>query len=997
MVSELEALLVEHPARERVASRLMLAYYRCGRQGESLEVYQRTRAHLAEELGLEPGPALAALQAQILEQAPTLLLSEVSVSPAVSQAGALPLPATPTVGREREVEELRGLLADPAVRLATLTGPGGVGKTRLAVAAAHQAAAAFEDGACWVELAGVTRADDVGPTIVQALGATPAAGETPRERLIRYLSGKRLLLVVDNFEHVIDAAELLGELVSGCERLKLLVTSREALRLTAELRFVVEPLSVPEVPKRAKPAEVQRAGATALFIAAAGRQDRHFSVSADNAPAVARVCSRLDGLPLAIELAVGRMPVFGVEELAERLERELDVLGEGPRDAPARQQTLRATIEWSYGLLETAPANVFVRFAVFAGGATRDAAQAITNASVETLEALVAKSLIAGRAQPDGTTRLVMLETVRQYALPRLADDTEHDAILRAHNKYYSEFVERAVPSLSTNDEREALAAIDSEIDNIRAALEWALEAAPGDALRLAGQLARYWDNRGDLSGLQWLQRAIAAAGECAPVTDLARAQLMRAWQFVWRLHQPPAAREAALAALDLYHRVDDHAGISEAYVVLSYLGRDERDAGPHVQEASEIHDYAEAACRHARLAGDDALLGQALLRLAYAVSPDDRAATLQQGAELLSQAGNYRDVALGYSNAAWVALKQGRTAEAATLLDVALPMAEQANAPQITMLTLGNIGWANLFAGKRKAARAAFGRQLQLCLDHALGDRAGEGLAGLAATAAGDEQLDTAARLLGAARALGFPPPDARPIDYRLERDYFAPARARYGPDSWRREEQAGATLSYEQAIAEALTDSAPSLSLSSTLAQRAQSDDEARPQRVRRAFMFTDIVDSTPLVSVLGDDAWLHLLQWHDRTLRELFGVHRGEEVDHAGDGFFVAFERADGALRCAAEIQQTLERHRRENGFAPKVRIGIHVDDADYLAGDYHGHGVHVAARIGAQAQAGEVLISRESLEAVSPGVKVGEPRTTQLKGVSRAVELVPAIWT
>jgi class 3 adenylate cyclase len=171
---------------------------------------------------------------------------------------------------------------------------------------------------------------------------------------------------------------------------------------------------------------------------------------------------------------------------------------------------------------------------------------------------------------------------------------------------------------------------------------------------------------------------------------------------------------------------------------------------------------------------------------------------------------------------------------------------------------------------------------------------------------------------------------------------------------------------------------------------------EDGRSPQRVRRAFMFTDIVDSTPLVSVLGDDAWTHLLQWHDRTLRNLFGSHLGEEVDHAGDGFFVAFERADAAVRCAAEIQQRLDRHRQQNGFAPKVRIGVHLDEANYLAGDYHGHGVHLAARIAAQAQGGEVLVSRETLKAVRPAVKVGKPRTAQLKGVSQNVELVPVIW-
>jgi class 3 adenylate cyclase len=175
-----------------------------------------------------------------------------------------------------------------------------------------------------------------------------------------------------------------------------------------------------------------------------------------------------------------------------------------------------------------------------------------------------------------------------------------------------------------------------------------------------------------------------------------------------------------------------------------------------------------------------------------------------------------------------------------------------------------------------------------------------------------------------------------------------------------------------------------------------RARKDDRPSPKRVQRAFMFTDIVDSTPLVSVLGDEAWVRLLQWHDRTLRELFGSHRGQEVDHTGDGFFVAFERADAAVRCAEEIQQKLERHRRENGFAPQVRIGVHLDAASHLAGDYRGQGVHLAARIGAQAQAGEVLVSRVTLKAAGREINLGQPRTAQLKGFNNSIELVPIIW-
>jgi predicted ATPase/DNA-binding SARP family transcriptional activator len=838
LVSELDGLVTSHPTRESFAAGLMIALYRCGRQADALEAYRRTRVHLAEELGLEPGPTLKSLQAQILEQARSLetggqngdaagqstsrgsdFEAGIRDRTAASRA-SLPVAPTATIGRREEVESVCGLLTSASARLVTLIGSGGVGKTRVALEAAHALHASFRDGTCWVELAGVARSEDVASTILRALAVTPWQGETPRDAVCRCLAGKRLLLAIDNFEHVLDAAKLVAELHRACPSLRILVTSREELDLAAEHRVVIAPLAVPAPSEALTVAEIESTDASALFLAAARRHDSRFTVTADTAPAIARICGRLDGLPLALELAAARTGLVGLEELATRLDVTVGDLGIGPRDAPERQRTIEATIEWSFRLLDDEERRAFVRFAVFAGGATVDATQSVTGATLDTIGGLIAKNLLARRPQSDGLTRLVMLETVRHNALARLAGDGAHRAIRDAHYEYYSELADRAIARLSAHDELEALAAIDREIDNIRAALEWALQEAPGDALRLAGRLARYWDIRGDMHGLEWLERAIAAAGERAPAEDLARAQLMRAWQSVWRAHHPPGARESAATALDLYQQVGDDAGIAEAYVVLSYLGADERDVdvpvGPPATEASEIRAFAQAACRHARLAGDDVLLGQALLRLAYALpAGDDRVAALQQGAELLTQAGHYRDVALGYSNAAWVALKAGRTTEAASLLDVALPMAERANTPQITMLTVGNIGWANLFAGNSEAARLAFARQVQLCLDHGLGERAGEGLAGLAAVAAGDALLDRAARLLGAARGMGYPPPDEQPIDERLERDFFAAARASYGPAFWRRAEQSGASLSYEQAIAEALTNPTPSLHL--------------------------------------------------------------------------------------------------------------------------------------------------------------------------------------
>ncbi len=539
LVAELEALVYEHPLRERFLGELMLALYRSGRQADALDSYRRARVHLADELGLEPGPVLEELQMQILEHAPELQASRrpghdterlFTGRAAADGRSVLPRPPTPLIGREEELPAVCRLLAGLDARLVTLTGPGGVGKTRLALEVMRALESSFADGVGWVELAAVVRPDDVGSTVARALAVTPLPGESPRQALCRYLTGKRLLLAIDNFEHVLEAAELVAELLGTCPGLALLVTSRETLNLAAEHRVIIAPLAVPAT-DTATVEEIESTAGSALFLAAARRRDNRFVVSTTAAPAIAQICSRLDGLPLALELAAARTGILTVEELAIQLGEAVTDLGVGPRDAPDRQRTLHATIEWSYNVLDEPLQRAFVHFAVFAGGATLEAANAVIGADLATVEALVGKSLIDRRRQPDGSTRLVMLETIRQYALGRLAADPEQQAVHRRHCQYYLALVEQAVPRLSTLDEPPALAVLDAEIDNVRSALQWALQAAPEISLRLAGQLGDYWRLRPDLEGLRWLDASLQAAGEGAPLTDRARARLHHADQ----------------------------------------------------------------------------------------------------------------------------------------------------------------------------------------------------------------------------------------------------------------------------------------------------------------------------------------------------------------------------------------------------------------------------------------------------------------------------------
>ena len=594
LVAGLESLVAAEPTRERLVGQLMLALYRSGRQADALAVYQRARSRMADQLGLEPGPALRALQAQVLEQAECLELGAVaSELPAWTAKALLPAPATSTIGRSREIDAVSKLLCRSDVRLVTLVGPGGVGKTRLGIAAARATELHFPDGACWVELAGVARAKEVGFNIAQAVGVAPGEGESVGDALSRALSTRRLLLVIDNFEHVLDAGSLIGELLAKCQGLTVLATSREALKLSTEHRFVVEPLAVPGNPQTATVADLEQASATAMFLAAAGRHDNRFSVTPAAAPAVARACSRLDGLPLAIELAAARAGLFGIEELAARLDRELGVLGGGPRDLPARQQTLRATIEWSYWLLDEEERMAFARFAVFAGGSTLAGALEVTGATLSTIDALIDKSLLACPTAADGSRRLTILETVREYALDRLAEDPEMNGVRRAHLEYHAKAAKDAARKLWRAEESTALALLDREIDNIRGALQWALAGAPALAVRLAGPLGEYSWIRQDPDGLEWVDAALAAGDDQAEIADRAHAQLARSLLFEQR-GQPEPQADAASRALELYRDLDDHEGIATALIALAHAAFRLDDAGRAPLA------YAEEACRHA-------------------------------------------------------------------------------------------------------------------------------------------------------------------------------------------------------------------------------------------------------------------------------------------------------------------------------------------------------------------------------------------------------------
>ncbi len=687
----------------------------------------------------------------------------------------LPLAPNSFVGREREIAETKRLLDQN--RLLTLTGPGGSGKTRLALAVAEGLSGSFEGGVFFVSLAALTEPTLVAPTVAEVLGLSGGSGDRPPEELLkRHLRERRALLLLDNFEQVLGAAPLVGKLLSVAPGLKILATSRAPLKLYGEQEFPVPSLSLPDLGSLPPPEELARSEAVKLFVERAQAVKPDFRLDEGNAEAVAEICARLDGLPLSIELAAARIRLLPPEAMVGRLGSRLELSIGGARNVPERQRTLRSALDWSHELLSPEERTLFARLSVFSGGRTLEAMEAVCDSEAELdviggAESLLEKNLLAREEGAGGEPRFVMLETVHEYAREKLKESGDAEALKRAHAEYFVALAEEAETHLlGAAEQVDWLERLDAERDNLRAALSWSLGGAdPTLGLRLAGTLWAYWYERGFAGeGLAWLEEGLARA-EASPA--LARAKALCG---AGRLTTPArgdyaAARGLLGESLQLYRELGDDEGL---VVALNGMGW-----------------------------------------LAHALGEPDRGREMLEEALALSRRGGYAHLtASSLGNLFLVAMGEGEHDLAQALLEEAAPLFRAAGAAHRTSFLLMS-GASAFYRGEHERAEEILGEALRSSREVGHVEYSITGLEGLAGLAAGRRDDRRAAVLWGAAVAqrsrFGLAPDEDAA---RLVEPLLSAARSRLGEAEWEEAQAHGRAMDLEQAIACALSAEQPS-----------------------------------------------------------------------------------------------------------------------------------------------------------------------------------------
>jgi len=725
------------------------------------------------------------------------------------------LPDDPTlfIGREREIGEITSLLKQPHVRLVTLTGPGGTGKTRLALQVANTLLYGFSDGAFFCDLSPLADPSLVPAAMAAVLGIKEQSGASLSETLAEVLKEKELLLVLDNFEHLLGACDVVATLLDACRKLHVLVTSRIPLHLSREHEHAVPPLSVPDLKHPSDLAAFSNCEAVALFVERARAAKDSFALTDGNARVVAEICTRLDGLPLAIELAAVRIKLFPPQALLQRLSASLQLLTGGAKDRPSRQQTLRNTIEWSYSLLSPEEQALFARLSVFAGGCTLEAAEAVCQPEgeqaieiVEGVTSLLDQSLLR-ELEEEKEPRFAMLETIREYAAERLEAGDQAGTVRDRHATYYLRLAEEAEPELTRAEQVRWLERLEAEHDNLRAALRRLLDAQQAEeALRLAGALSRFWSTHAHLSeGRQWLERALAIGKETAG------ALRAKAWRGAGYLAEAQMDYKRATdlyeESLRLYRELDDARGIARA---VNGLGNVASAVGD-LERAASL--YGESLTAYREL-GDNWGIAIALCNLAglaFDLEDYERAIGLyEQGLKLFRELGDTMDIAESLRVLGKIAFIQGDYERAVSLYDQSLTLFRDVGDTPRVAAALGNLGTVALAQGDHEQATALYDQGLTLCRE--VGDVWGIRIEiyNLGDLAAARHEPERAARLYGAADNLGvvYPVP-LTTAERRRHEQMLAEARQQLDEPTWTAAWEEGRVLSLERAIQYALGES--------------------------------------------------------------------------------------------------------------------------------------------------------------------------------------------
>jgi predicted ATPase/DNA-binding XRE family transcriptional regulator/Tfp pilus assembly protein PilF len=723
---------------------------------------------------------------------------------------AIPAALTPLIGRDREEEAIMHLLARADVRLLTLTGPAGIGKTRLAQHVAENLRERYAGGVALVSLAPLTEHTSVLPAIAQALGIQEQAGQSTYDQVKAYLAGRELLLVLDNFEHVARAAAVVAEMLASCPKVKALVTSRAPLRVRGEQEFAIPPLDTPDVAHLPLLRDLSQYAAVTLFVCRAQAVKPSFALTHDLAPTVAAICARMDGLPLALELAAARIKLLSPQALLARLDSGLAILTNGPADLPQRQQTMRRAIEWSYDLLDESEQRFFRQLAVFSGGWTLEAAEAIciggNGHALDALASLVDKSLVTQEEDAEGEPRFRLLELIRAYGWELLADRDEGRPLRGRHASFYLGLAEKAERELHGGEQIAWFNRLAREHANLHAALHWAEES--GDVqmgLRLSGALWWFWQVRGHLSaGRAWLERFLAlqesADGE-RNATLRARA-LEGAGNLAWRQGDVGPAAAFLDASLGLYRGLQERRGMAH---VLNTLGLVADGRGDYAQ-ASSLFEESLALWREVRDVTFIAGVLNNLAMVAYHQERYARASELYEESLALHRAADdHWSIALTLSNLGEVSRAQGDLVRAATLLEQSVALYADLDDKEGLAFALCNSGDVAREQGDMERAAQLYGRSIDIGVAREAGSpmSAVSSVDGAAEVAYACGDAVEATRLFALATELREKYQSRRSASQDAQRaSKIAALRVALGDDAFTTEWAEGRTMSLEESL---------------------------------------------------------------------------------------------------------------------------------------------------------------------------------------------------